>query len=89
MAAHRAVAPARQADPGTAEAVERQIRAMRELSRRAFPEPDTSSDDQPAPLEAASAQRRDPETTRALALRRARTERNRARMGGTDTETEE
>ncbi|MFH8470356.1 DciA family protein [Streptomyces sp. NPDC017991] len=83
LAAHMAVAPARRVDPGIAEAVERQTRAMRELSRRAFPEPETSSDDQSAPIEAARIQRRrESETTRALALRRARAERA-ARQAGT------
>ncbi|MFI1510204.1 DciA family protein [Streptomyces sp. NPDC020597] len=76
LAAHQAVAPARRVDPGIAEAVERQTRAMRELSRRAFPEPEVSLDDQPTPLEAARVQRRrESEATRALALRRARAER--------------
>ncbi|MEV7082402.1 DciA family protein [Streptomyces sp. NPDC093516] len=75
LAAHQAVAPARRVDPGIAEAVERQTRAMRELSRRAFPEP-VSSKEQPAPIEAVRIQRRrEAEATRTLALRRARTER--------------
>ncbi|MFM9681704.1 DciA family protein [Streptomyces brasiliscabiei] len=83
LAAHMAVAPERRVDPGIAEAVERQTRAMRELSRRAFPESETSSDDQPAPIEAARIQRRrESEATRALALRRARAERA-ARQDGT------
>ncbi|MFE2163938.1 hypothetical protein ACFXB3_02465 [Streptomyces sp. NPDC059447] len=37
--AHRAAVPLRQADSGIAEAVKRQSAEMRELSRRAFPEP--------------------------------------------------
>jgi hypothetical protein len=75
LAAHQAVAPARRVDPGIAEAVERQTRAMRELSRRAFPEP-VSSEEQPAPLDAVRVQRRrESEATRALAVRRARAER--------------
>ncbi|WP_331755435.1 hypothetical protein OG936_38345 (plasmid) [Streptomyces sp. NBC_00846] len=37
---HRAVAPPSWADPAIAEAVDRQNQAMRELSRRAFPEPE-------------------------------------------------
>jgi hypothetical protein len=82
LAAHQAVAPAQRLDPGIAEAVERQTRAMRELSRRAFPELEVSSDDQPAPIEAARVQRRrEAEATRAAALRRARAER--ARQSGT------
>lgn len=36
LAAHQSVAPARRVDQGIAQAVERQNRAMRELSRRAF-----------------------------------------------------
>ncbi|MFJ3310784.1 hypothetical protein ACIPSA_49190 [Streptomyces sp. NPDC086549] len=76
LAAHQAVAPARRVDPGIAKAVERQTRAMRELSRRAFPHPETSSQEQPAPIEQARLQRRrEAESTRALALRRARAER--------------
>ncbi|MFJ3310805.1 hypothetical protein ACIPSA_49320 [Streptomyces sp. NPDC086549] len=72
LAAHLAVAPDRRVDPGIAEAVERQTRAMRELSRRAFPELETYSDDQPTPIEAARIQRRrESEATRARALRRA------------------
>ncbi|MFM9812825.1 DciA family protein [Streptomyces scabiei] len=85
LTAHQAVAPARHVDPGIAEAVERQTRALRELSRRAFPEPEASSDDPPAPIEAARVQRRrESEATRALALRRARAERA-ARQAGTST----
>ncbi|MET9734517.1 DUF721 domain-containing protein [Streptomyces sp. NPDC006458] len=76
LAAHQSVAPARRVDQGIAQAVERQNRAMRELSRHAFPEPEVSSDDQSAPIEAGRIQRRrEAEATRTLALRRARTER--------------
>ncbi|MPY54249.1 DUF721 domain-containing protein [Streptomyces acidicola] len=76
LAAHRAGTPARRVDPGIAEAVEQQSRAMRELSRRAFPEPEAATDDQPAPIDAARAQRRHAaNATHALALRRARAER--------------
>jgi hypothetical protein len=53
--AHRQAAPPSQVDPGIAEAVERQTKAMRELSRRAFPEPDVAPDDAPAPIEQARA----------------------------------
>lgn len=49
LAAHQAVAAVRRVDPAIAQAVERQARAMRELSRRAFPEPEALSDDQLAP----------------------------------------
>ncbi|PJE97307.1 hypothetical protein CUT44_13070 [Streptomyces carminius] len=76
LAAHLAVVGERWVAPRLAEAVERQTRAMRELSRRAFPEAEVVSDDQPAPIEAARVQRRrESEATRVLALRRARAER--------------
>jgi hypothetical protein len=49
---------------------------MRELSRRAFPEPDSVPDDAPASIAAARAQRRrDAEKSRIAALSRARKER--------------
>lgn len=48
---------------GIAEAVERQTRAIRQLSRRA-PEPEASSEDQPGPIKAARAHcRREAEAT--------------------------
>ncbi|MFC9501872.1 hypothetical protein ACFT0D_47590, partial [Streptomyces sp. NPDC056982] len=40
--------PPSRVDPAIAQAVERQTTAMRELSRRAFPEPETVPDDAPA-----------------------------------------
>jgi len=40
LAAHREAMPPRLADPAVVHAVERQNRALRELSRQAFPEPD-------------------------------------------------
>ncbi|MFH8663075.1 hypothetical protein [Streptomyces afghaniensis] len=43
-----------------AQAVERQTAAMRELSRRAFPESDTVADDAPAMIEQAHVRRRRP-----------------------------
>ncbi|MFD9605830.1 hypothetical protein [Streptomyces sp. NPDC059970] len=56
--------------------MERQNHAMRELPRRAFPEPDVVPDDAPAPIEAVRAQRRRlVAATEAAALRRARAER--------------
>ncbi len=65
-------------DPGIAEAVERQTAAMRELSRRAFPEPDTVPDDAPAPMkQARTERRRQADASHAAALRRARAERAR------------
>ncbi|CAL9672700.1 hypothetical protein SUDANB15_07521 (plasmid) [Streptomyces sp. enrichment culture] len=88
LTAHQAVRPDWHVDPTIAEAIESQTRALRQLSRRAFPDPDPG--DRPSPIEAAQAQRRrQAAATEAAALRRARTERNRARMGGTDTNTEE
>ncbi|MFE4822896.1 DciA family protein [Streptomyces sp. NPDC056704] len=76
LAAHQAARPERYVDAGIAQAVERQTRAMRELSARAFPETEVGSDDQPAPIEVARVQRRrEADTTHALALRRARAER--------------
>jgi hypothetical protein len=63
-------------DPGIAAAVERQSAAMRELSRRAFPEPETVPDDAAASIEAPREQRRcQAAATEAAALRRARAER--------------
>lgn len=63
-------------DQGIAEAVERQTAAMRELSRRAFPEPDVVPDDAPAQIEQSRVQRRrQAAATEAAALRRARAER--------------
>lgn len=56
---------------------------MRELSRRAFPEPETVSDAAPAPIAAARTQRRhQADASHAVALRRARAERA-AREAGT------
>ncbi|MFC9622048.1 DciA family protein [Streptomyces sp. NPDC056930] len=83
LAAHQAVTPAQLLDPGITDAVERQTRAMRELSRRAFPETEAAVDDAPAPLNAAHLQRRrEAAATEAAALRRARAERA-ARQAGT------
>lgn len=47
--AHREAAVPSRVDPGIADAVERQTAAMRELSRRAFPEPPSVPADVPAP----------------------------------------
>ncbi|MFB6814326.1 DciA family protein [Streptomyces sp. NPDC056347] len=83
LAAHQAVTPAQRLDPGIAEAVERQTRAMRELSRRAFPEMEAAVEDAPAPINAAHLQRRrEAAAIEAAALRRARAERA-ARQAGT------
>ncbi|MEU9402791.1 DciA family protein [Streptomyces sp. NPDC048242] len=74
LAAHQEVAPPRRVDPAIADAVTRQTAAMRALSARAFPETDVP-DEQPAPIEAARAQRRrQAAATEAAALRRARAE---------------
>ncbi|MGA4867206.1 hypothetical protein ACPB9J_31700 [Streptomyces lavendulocolor] len=76
LAAHRAVATARRVDPAISEAVERQTRAMRELSRLAFPDPEPDPDGGPRPLEIARAQRRrEADASHAAALRLARQER--------------
>ncbi|MGQ7754843.1 DUF721 domain-containing protein (plasmid) [Streptomyces sp. WC2508] len=73
--AHRQAAGPSRMDPAIAEAVERQTAAMRELSRRAFPEPDVVVDDAPAPIEQVRLQRRrQAAATEAAALRRARDE---------------
>ncbi|MFK0231070.1 DciA family protein [Streptomyces sp. NPDC090303] len=83
--AHRQAARPSLADPHIAEAVERQTKAMRELSRRAFPEPDgVSADGAPAPIEQGRAQRRrQAAATEAAALRRARQERAARELGTT------
>ncbi|MFI6530756.1 hypothetical protein [Streptomyces uncialis] len=74
--AHRQAAVPSRGDPGIAQAVERQNTAMRELSRRAFPEPPAVPDDAPAPIDQARVQRRHQAAmTEAAALRRARQER--------------
>jgi hypothetical protein len=58
------------------EKAERQSRAMRELAAERSREPEVSSEDQPASIEAVRVQcRREAEATRALALRRACAER--------------
>ncbi|MER7692628.1 DUF721 domain-containing protein [Streptomyces sp. NPDC097610] len=83
LAAHQEAAVPSRGDPGIAEAVERQNRAMRELSRRAFPETDVVADDAPAPIDQARTQRRrEADVSHAAALRRARAERA-AREAGT------
>ncbi|QNT98298.1 hypothetical protein HEP81_08070 (plasmid) [Streptomyces griseofuscus] len=76
LAAHQEVAPPRRVDPSIAAAVERQTAAMRELSRRAFPETDVAVEDEaPTPFDATrSERRRQAEVSRAAALRRARAE---------------
>lgn len=63
-------------DPSIVETVERQTAAMRELSRRAFTEPDAAADDAPASIEATRAQRRrQAAATETAALHRVRQKR--------------
>ncbi|MEU7151267.1 DUF721 domain-containing protein [Streptomyces sp. NPDC045456] len=81
--AHRQAAPPSRVNPAIAKAMERQTKAMRELSRRAFPEPDVIPGDAPASIEQARAERRrQADVSHAAALRRARAERA-ARAAGT------
>ncbi|MEV7160249.1 DciA family protein [Streptomyces misionensis] len=76
LAAHQSVAPVQRVDPGITEAIERQNQAMRELSRRAFPETALVPEDAPTLIEQTRAQRRrQAAATEAAALRRARAER--------------
>ncbi|MFE3144282.1 DciA family protein [Streptomyces scopuliridis] len=76
LAAHQSARTDRCVDPGITAAVERQNRAMRELSAQAFPEPETAPDDAPASIEPTRAQRRrEAAATHAAALRRAQAER--------------
>ncbi|MFE5669093.1 DciA family protein [Streptomyces niveus] len=80
LAAHQAVTPPSRVDPSIEEAVERQSRAMRALSLRAFPEPEEAADDQPAPMQQARTERRrQSDVSHAAAVRRARA----AREAGT------
>ncbi|MFD5098920.1 DciA family protein [Streptomyces albidochromogenes] len=74
--AHQAVPRVQHVSSGVTEAIERQNRAMRELSRRAFPDPEPDPDGGPSPLETARAQRRrEADASHAAALRLARQER--------------
>ncbi|MFY4721473.1 DUF721 domain-containing protein [Streptomyces sp. LaBMicrA B280] len=84
--AHRQAVQPSTGDPAIAEAVERQTATMRELSRRAFPEPGVVADDGLTSLEATRAQRRrQAAATETAALRRARQERA-ARESGTQAD---
>ncbi|WP_253917149.1 DciA family protein [Streptomyces sp. MNP-20] len=75
LAAHQAAAPGRTVDPSITQSLERQTAAVRELSRRAFPEREVAADDQPALIEAARFQRlRAADASHAAAFRRARAE---------------
>ncbi|MFF1593156.1 DciA family protein [Streptomyces sp. NPDC058286] len=81
LAAHQDAASPSRVDPAIAQAVGRQNTAMRELSRRAFPEPDIVLDNAPALIEETRGQRRrEAAATHAQAMRRARAERA-ARQG--------
>ncbi|MFE6625205.1 DUF721 domain-containing protein [Streptomyces sp. NPDC008086] len=84
--AHRRAARPSRVDPAIAEAVERQTAAMRELSRRAFPEPDVVPADVPTSIEQARLERRrQAAATEAAALRRARAERAARKGQATDS----
>ncbi|WP_367140708.1 MULTISPECIES: DciA family protein [Streptomyces] len=81
LASHRSAAPPQRIDRGIVEAMERQTKAMRELSRRAFPEPDVVADDAAALIEAAHVHRRREIAAVEAALRRARAERAGSKAG--------
>jgi hypothetical protein len=73
LAEHQAARPERHVDQAIAEAIEAQTRGLRELSQRAFPDPEP---DDPNAIETTRARRRrEANATHALALRRAHTER--------------
>ncbi|MFF8960816.1 DciA family protein [Streptomyces sp. NPDC014894] len=75
LTAHQAVPRVQHVSSGVTEAIERQNRALRELSRRAFPEPPAVPEDAPASIDNARLQRRrQAAATEAAALRRARAE---------------
>jgi predicted nucleic acid-binding Zn ribbon protein len=81
LAAHQAVAPPRRIDPAIAEAAERQMAAMRALSRKAFP--DDPDDPGPAPIEQARTERRrQANASHTAALRRARADRAAPKASG-------
>ena len=75
LAAAQAVEPTQRIDPDISEAIERQTRAMRELSRRAFPDRGEAVGE-PTQIDAPFVQRRrEAEAIREKAVRRARAER--------------
>ncbi|MFD8823866.1 DUF721 domain-containing protein [Streptomyces sp. NPDC059605] len=81
LAALQAVTPPQRTDPGVTEAIERQTRALRERSRRAFPDTDTGAvtDNALASIgQVRTERRRQADASLAAALRRARAERGRA-----------
>ncbi|KUN04443.1 hypothetical protein [Streptomyces canus] len=74
LAAHQMPRPARHVDPPSRRRSSRRpARCESSAGRRAFPDPDPA--DQPGPIEAARAQRRQTAATEAAALRRAHAER--------------
>ncbi|MEU4955669.1 DciA family protein [Streptomyces lavendulae] len=76
LAAHQAVPRTREVALDIAEAAKRQTQVLRELSQRAFPDPQELADEQPAPIDTAVIQRRRAaEAVRLRALHRARAER--------------
>ncbi|AYV32982.1 hypothetical protein EES41_40120 (plasmid) [Streptomyces sp. ADI95-16] len=76
IAEHHEAVPARREDTAIADAVERQTRELRELSRRAFPDLDVIPQVPPSPIEDARVQRYlQAEAIEDAALRRARAER--------------
>ncbi|MGY4966603.1 DciA family protein [Streptomyces sp. 900105245] len=88
LAAHQAVPRAEHVSSGVTEAIERQNQTMRELSRRAFPDPEPNPDGGPTPLEDARAERRRvADASHAAALRRARAERAGVASGTTVPQT--
>ncbi|MGW2514154.1 hypothetical protein ACWC0A_33180 [Streptomyces scopuliridis] len=79
---HRQAVPVSRVDQGIAAAVERQTAAMRELSRRAFPEPEATPGHAPASIKQTHVQRRRlAAVTEATALRRAHAQRPPAHKG--------
>nr|MDT0521286.1 DciA family protein [Streptomyces sp. DSM 41633] len=76
LAAHQAVPRTREVALDSAEAAKRQTRVLRELSNRAFPDPEELGDEQPAPIDTALLRRRrEFAATEAAAVLRARAER--------------
>lgn len=81
LAAHQAVPRTREVTLDIAEAAAQQIHALRELRRSAFPDPEESANQQPAPVDSVLRRRREFAATETAALHRARADRAR-RLGG-------